>query len=408
MALDIEALSKLATGRTSSLFADDLAANSEALRERIEESRILVIGGAGSIGSATVREIVKFNPRSLHVIDQNENNLVELVRSLRGDSDGIRLNDFRLLPLDFGAPVMRRFLHENGTYDFILNFAALKHVRSEKDIYSLTQLIDTNLVKQLRFMRWLGELNFRGRYFCVSTDKAAEPINLMGASKRVMEKLIFSKRIVPGASWQVTSARFANVAFSNGSLLFGFRNRLALRQPIAVPQHTRRYFVSLPESGQICLLAAVLPPSHLILVPRLDINTDLHDLQSIGEAYLHASGFAARAYENETEAKKNIQEDIKRGAYPLVLTPRDTTGEKEFEKFIEEGEVAREIGFKTLQAIHQEDTHGEALEIVMKRFEDLVDGISSQITKRDIVEMMASVVPSFTHHETNRNLDERL
>ncbi|MFH1741486.1 MAG: polysaccharide biosynthesis protein, partial [bacterium] len=224
--VDVATLSSLATGRSKDLFQDDFDANIDILAERVSGARVLVIGGAGSIGSSTVKILSRYRPRALHIVDQNENGLVELVRSLRSDVEPLRVEDFRTLPLDYGAPVMRQFLNDSGPYDMVLNFAALKHVRSEKDLFSLTQLLDTNIIKQMHFMGWLTAQNTHFDYFCVSTDKAARPVSMMGASKRVMEHLIFSDDIVQGFAAEVTSARFANVAFSDGSLLYGFQKRM--------------------------------------------------------------------------------------------------------------------------------------------------------------------------------------
>src|SRR5580700_3911214 len=235
-------LTSIVTGRADSLFARDLEASSDRVVAKVRDRRILVIGGGGSIGAATVRIILDYRPSALHVVDHNENYLAELVRELRGRSAGIPDIDFRTLPLDYGGPVMERFLRESPPYDVVLNFAALKHVRSEKDIYSVLQMFDTNVVRHIRFKRWLAEYRHGSTYFAVSTDQAANPVSLMGASKRLMEDLIFD---IAAESYQsTTSARFANVAFSNGSLLQGFSHRLAKRQPLAVPRGTRRYFIS--------------------------------------------------------------------------------------------------------------------------------------------------------------------
>ena len=251
-------LTSIVTGRTASLFAGDLEASSDRVFAKVRDRRILVIGGGGSIGAATVRIILDYRPSALHVVDHNENYLAELVRELRGRAAGIPDIDFRALPLDYGGPVMERLLADLPPYDVVLNFAALKHVRSEKDIYSVLQMFDTNLVRHVRFKRWLADHRHGATYFAVSTDKAANPVSLMGASKRLMEDLIFDIAAASGQS--TTSARFANVAFSNGSLLQGFGYRLAKRQPLAVPRDTRRYFISHQEAGELCLLATCRIP----------------------------------------------------------------------------------------------------------------------------------------------------
>ena len=288
MTQDILSLSRTITGRTTDLFTSDMDLRQKELSERIAGSRILIIGGAGSIGSATVHALSAFRPHALHVVDQNENGLAELVRDLRSSTVELPVSDFRTLPLDFGSPIMQRFLTDAEPYDFVLNFAANKHVRTEKDVYSVLQLFNTNVVKTAHFLRWLAENNSARRFFCVSTDKAANPVNLMGASKRIMEHLVFSEEIISTQNLEVTSARFANVAFSNGSLLESFLQRIQKRQPLAVPRNTRRYFVSLREAGQICLLAAICAPHGHIVIPKLDPKNDLQDLQSIAVKVLRA------------------------------------------------------------------------------------------------------------------------
>ena len=304
--MDVASLSSLATGRSESLFAADVESRREELLPRLGGRRILVVGGSGSIGTATVAAIAAYRPQSLHVVDQNENTLAELVRTLRSDPAGLAVPDFRCLPIDFGSTIMQRMLRESPAYDYVLNFAALKHVRSEKDVCSLLQMLDTNLLKQTRLLRWLAEKGGLNRYFCVSTDKAANPVNLIGHSKRAMEHVVFSGEIAPALIAETVSARFANVAFSDGSLLDGFLKRLQKRQPLAVPRQTRRYFISLVEAGQICLLAAFSAPHRHTLVPRLDPAADLHDLQDVAEAVLRCAGFEPALYHDEAEARTRV------------------------------------------------------------------------------------------------------
>lgn len=405
--LDVHALSSVATGRSTALFTDDLHAAAGAIRERVQGSRILVIGGAGSIGSATLRVLIPFGPAAVHVVDQDENGLAELVRDLRSAPAPLAVADFRTLPLDYGAPVMRRLLEEEGGYAMILNFAALKHVRSEKDIYSLTQLLDTNLVKQARFLRWMDDLGLATRYFCVSTDKAANPVNLMGASKRVMEHLIFSPLIARPAGCEVTSARFANVAFSAGSLLESFLKRLSRRQPIAVPRQTRRYFVSLEEAGQICLLAASAAPASHIVIPRLDQARDMRELQGIAAGVVEAAGFTPRFLDDEVEAKRSFEAHLRDGRYPIVLTPLDTSGEKPFEEFVADGESAVDIGMRRLEAVPYVEGSRGALRECLARVEALVDG-RARGEKADVVRWIDEAVGNFHHVETGKHLDQRM
>ena len=236
---------EIATGRNQSLLAEDVTQKNAEISDAIIGKRLLIIGGAGSIGGATIDVLSRFKPACMHIIDQNENGLADLVRHLRSRSEGLPVDDFATLPLDFGNAVFERFLRSQPNYDVVMNFAAIKHVRSEKDAFSTLQMFETNIVKQARFMRLLAQTGFDGRMFVVSTDKAANPSSMMGASKRALEHVIFSSEAAPGFAGKVTSARFANVAFSNGSLLQAFEQRLRLGQALSVPQDTRRYFVSI-------------------------------------------------------------------------------------------------------------------------------------------------------------------
>ena len=258
------ALGSIATGRSTSRFAADVAVHNDAMCATFSGKRVLVVGGAGSIGAATVRALLPFDPAALHVMDQDENGLAELVRDLRSTGLLSGSLDLRLEPLDYGSGVARRFLAAAGPYDAVLHFAALKHVRSEKDAASILQMLDTNVLKQARLMSWLAEEGDPARYFAVSTDKAANPVNVRGASTRLMEQLLFTDAVVPARSATRTSARFANVAFSAGSLLASWGERIRKRQPVAVPRDTRRYFVTLDEAAEICLLAgSAIPDKHL-------------------------------------------------------------------------------------------------------------------------------------------------
>ena len=261
-------LDVLVTGRKHSLFEPDMDANAAVLGEAIRGRRVLVLGGGGSIGSITTRILLNYGPKAVHVVDQNENCLAELVRDLRGRPEGLCEVDFRTFPIDYGSPIMERLLNEAERYDVVMHFAALKHVRSEKDLHSAMQMLDTNVVRHIRFKQWLAR-NDHGRiYFAVSTDKAANPTSLMGASKRLMEDVVFG--VAAEHATSTTSARFANVAFSNGSLLQSFLQRLEKRQPLAVPRETRRYFISHREAGELCMLAALRIPDQHVAFPKLD------------------------------------------------------------------------------------------------------------------------------------------
>jgi nucleoside-diphosphate-sugar epimerase len=402
---EIAELTSIVTGRTNSLFASDLEASGERVVARMRDRRILVIGGGGSIGAATIRIILDHQPSALHVVDHNENYLAELVRELRGRSAGIRDTDFRALPLDYGGPVMERFLADSPPFDVVLNFAALKHVRSEKDIYSVLQMFDTNIVRHVRFKRWLSDHRHGAAYFAVSTDKAANPVSLMGASKRLMEDLIFD---VAAASCQsTTSARFANVAFSNGSLLQGFGYRLAKRQPLAVPRDTRRYFISHQEAGELCLLATCRIPDGYIAVPRVDATLQLQLLDDIACACLDYWGWRAERYVDEAQARNDVERLAREGRWPLLLTPLDTSGEKPFEEFVGTGESATDCGLSNITAVR----HVPCLTAGQKLFDQIARWVAEPdlaIAKSKFISAISDAVPNFRHSDSELNLDQRL
>jgi FlaA1/EpsC-like NDP-sugar epimerase len=399
-------LSCIATGRKESLFKPDIEHNNLELHDRIDGKEFLIIGGAGSIGASTIKVLLQYSPKKIHVIDINENNLAELVRDLRGSLLLTNRFDFRALPLDYGCEIFHRFLIDQGSYDFVFNFAAIKHVRSEKDIYSILQMIDTNVIKQARLLKWLQISNNKElRYFSVSTDKAANPVNLMGATKRIMEHVIFrgaQKRYGISA----TSARFANVAFSDGSLLHGWIKRMGKKQPIQVPAETRRYFISLEESGHICLLAGVLGKNGHILVPKLSI-VELKELVPIAREFIISRGFKVREYTDEGCAINNIDNDKLEGFYPLLLTPLDTSGEKPFEEFVGEGECAMEIGMEQLLAINHVPPKNGSVEEFISTTEQFISLVGHGVSKSEVVKAMARVISQLKHAETGKCLDDR-
>jgi FlaA1/EpsC-like NDP-sugar epimerase len=401
----LDVLDAVVLQRDRSQFEADIVAREADLRDITRGARILVIGGGGTIGSATSMLLAALRPKALHVVDQSENYLAELVRDLRSQPEGLHVDDFKALPLDYGSPVMGRFLAESDPYDFVLNFAALKHVRSEKDVYSLLQMLDTNVVRHVRFRRWLLEFGHGKRYFSVSTDKAANPTSLMGASKRLMEDVVFDPALCRGAI--ATSARFANVAFSNGSLLQSFLTRMAKRQPFAAPRDTRRYFVSQAESGQICLMSAMLGHDQSVLFPRLDPVSQLQPLQGVAERVLEQMGYRAELFEDEKLARGAVEALAAERRWPLLLTPLDTSGEKPYEEFVGHGETSIESGLETLGAVRHVPSALLSTGL-LDMLEDAVSRTDRPVEKAKIVEAIQSVIPNFSHRETGKTLDDRV
>jgi len=401
---DAAQLDRRIVGRTTSLFAADLETNRDRLAARLDGQRVLVVGGGGSIGGWTTRLLLGYTPRAVHVVDHSENYLADLVRDLRS---GVGVNphiDLRMWPIDFGGPITQRLLHEEGPYDIVLNFAALKHVRSEKDVYSLLQMLDTNIVRQARFKEWVSSLGKTSRYFGVSTDKAANPTSLMGATKRLMEDVLFDGATT--GSMTVTSARFANVAFSNGSLLQAWLRRIELGQPLAVPRDTRRYFVTQREAGEICLLASLLGGPGEIFIPRLDPAKELRLLESLAVEILELHGLQAVRFEDESEARASVSDLRSKQQWPLLLTPLDTSGEKPYEEFVGKGERSYEVGLASLLAVQHA---GEPISAgLITRLSQLVSRVDPGTSKADLVSAITAVIPNFHHIETGKSLDQRM
>lgn len=344
-----------------------------------------------------------YAPAAVHVIDLAENGLVELVRDFRSRPRPLITGELRLLPIDYGSTATERLLQSEPPYDLVLHFAAHKHVRSEKDVPSIVQMLDTNVVKARRFLNWLVQHGHDKRCFAVSTDKAANPTSLMGASKRFMEHVLFSKSIgLP----HVTSTRFANVAFSNGSLLQGFFFRLARRQPLAVPRDVRRYFVSPQEAAQICLLSAALAPHDHITFPVLDPSKNLRPLVEIAVSLLEYLNLRPSFYNDEAEACASVSKDLQGGNYPVLMTPLDTSGEKPYEEFVGADEVPVQIGFSALEALRYV-APPVPLDSALTFIESIVTSSKMDVGKSDIADHIAAVVPGFSHVETGRSLDDR-
>lgn len=388
-------------GRTDPLFTDDISTWEAQLSERVRDSSFLVIGGAGSIGQAVVKELFKRSPGRLNVVDISENNMVELVRDLRS-SLGYIEGDFRTFVLDCGSPEFEVFLTHEGPFDYILNLSALKHVRSERDPYTLMRMIEVNILNTNRTIGHAIDVGTQ-KYFCVSTDKATNPVNMMGASKRIMEMYLmrWSQRI------PVSTARFANVAFSDGSLLHGFSQRIAKRQPLSAPADVRRYFITPQESGELCLMSCLLGENRDIFFPKLDDRLHLITFADIARRYLNGLGYEAYECASEDEARARVDELAQEGKWPCYFFQSDTTGEKDFEEFTTETDILDVHRFKSIGVIKNEPiADGYQLE----RFSAEIGRMRSagEWTKRELVHLFCEVIPEFQHKEMNKNLDGRM
>ena len=391
------------TGRQESLLKPDYEKFDAELRSRIDGRSVLVIGGAGTIGSSYIKAILRFNVSKLYVVDINENGLTELVRDLRSSVEYNIPEDFKTYPINFGDKVFEKILRNEGPFQIVANFAAHKHVRSEKDHYSIEAMVENNAIKAKYLLDLLLEFPPE-RFFCVSTDKAANPVNVMGASKKLMEEVIlaYSEKI------QITTARFANVAFSNGSLPFGFIQRLLKRQPFSSPTDVKRYFVSPIESGEICLMACIMGNSGEIFFPKLDYDRDMKTFSSIAEELLKDLGYKPSYCETEDQAR---EEALNLGAnsdtYPVLFFKTDTSGEKKYEEFFTEGEDVDMTTFPNLGVIKNAERKTiEAIQPVFDRLNTLFD--DENVEKADIVRLLKEILPGFQHIETGKSLDQKM
>lgn len=389
--------------RQQSLLEEDLKANQDALQQRINHKSVLVIGGAGSIGSSFIKAILKFRPSRLYVFDINENGLTELTRDLRSSADCHIPEDYKTYPINFGDRIFEKILRKTGRFDIVANFAAHKHVRSEKDEFSVEAMLENNVIKAKKLLDLLLEFPPE-HFFCVSTDKAANPVNLMGASKKLMEEVILAySKFIP-----ITTARFANVAFSNGSLLQGFVERLAKKQPLSAPSDVKRYFVSAEESGQICLLACILGQSGEIFFPKLNLQTDTHTFAEIAALFLNEHGLTAQICSTEAEAR-NMAVDLENGspAYPAYFFQSDTSGEKPYEEFFTDSEIVDLQTFKHLGVIKNAPAKNmQEIEVIFDQLRALF--AADSYNKEDIVKLVKNIIPNFNHLETGKNLDQKM
>ena len=395
--MNIEAfISKFVTKRNISMFAQDIERYANVLSKKIQGKQVLVIGGAGSIGSSFIKAVLPFKPKSLIVVDINENGLAELTRDLRSTRGMYMPEDYITYPMDFSSPVFKKMFCKHSGFDIVANFSAHKHVRSEKDIYSVEALIQNNVLHAKKLLDLLAEYPPEA-YFCVSTDKAANPVNIMGASKRLMEDVIFSY----SDRFPVKTARFANVAFSNGSLPDGFLKRIAKLQPLSAPLDVKRYFVSLEESGQICMLACMLGNNREIFFPKLE-EAQMMTFDAIATALLKEQGYEVLECASDTEAIERAAE-LHNGSkyYPVHYSKSDTSGEKAFEEFYTDGETVDMDRFSALGIITGKELFDSTK--VNMLFTDLEEAFAKEdVSKEHVVSILKEFLPNFEHIETRK------
>lgn len=388
-------------GRNKELFSKDISNNNGELLKIVRESSFLVLGGAGSIGQAVTKEIFKRNPKKLHVVDISENNMVELVRDIRS-SFGYIDGDFQTFALDIGSLEYDAFIKADGKYDYVLNLSALKHVRSEKDPFTLMRMIDINIFNTDKTIR-KSIANKSKKYFCVSTDKAANPVNMMGASKRIMEMFLMrrSKEI------NISTARFANVAFSDGSLLHGFNQRIQKKQPIVAPNDVKRYFVTPQESGELCLMSCIFGENRDVFFPKLSEKLHLISFADVAVKYLEQLGYEAYLCKDEEEARNLVHTLPDEGKWPCLFTGSDTTGEKDFEEFFTDKEILDLQKFENLGIIKNElNVEEEKLNLFENEIKKLRNNKDWQ--KDEIVDLFFKMIPGFGHKETGKYLDSKM
>ena len=388
-------------GRDAAIFEKDIEVYENKLRMIIQASSFLVIGGAGSIGQAVTKEIFKRNPLKLHVVDISENNMVELVRDLRS-SYGYIDGDFQTFALDIGSVEYDAFIKSDGKYDYVLNLSALKHVRSEKDPFTLMRMIDVNVFNTEKTLDQ-SVANGTKKYFCVSTDKAANPVNMMGASKRIMEMYLMRKSL----QIKISTARFANVAFSDGSLLHGFNQRILKKQPIVAPNDIKRYFVTPKESGELCLMSCIFGENRDVFFPKLSEKLHLISFADIAVKYLAEIGYEPHLCETEQEARNSVEDLIVQKKWPCLFTTSDTTGEKDFEEFFTDNEVLDMERFENFGVIKNE-ANFDSFKLENFTFEIATMKTNKIWNKESIVGLFHTIIPNFGHKETGKYLDSKM
>lgn len=396
-----EFIGKYITKRETSFFDLDIEQNADILSKKIKDKSVLVIGGAGTIGSSYIKAILKFEPAKLYVVDTNENGLTELTRDLRSSDNQFVPEDYKTYPMSFGDAVFRKMFVEEGPFHIVANFAAHKHVRSEKDKYSIEAMIENNVFKAKDFLDLLVK-HKPEHFFCVSTDKAANPVNVMGASKKLMEEVIMAY----SSEIQITTARFANVAFSNGSLLAGYIERLYKNQPISCPSDVKRFFVSPEESGQICMLACMLGNSGEIFFPKLD-DEEMTYFKEITEDFFRQSSRHIVLCNSDKEAIEKSQNLKPTDPYPVYFFESDTSGEKLYEEFYTETDLVDQETFSSLGVIkNARKLPKSKIESTIIELKTLMD--SGNYDKSSIVELLQKYIPDFQHIETGKTLDQKM
>ena len=388
-------------GRNKRLFTEDIVKYEKELSRIVSSSKFLVLGGAGSIGQAVVKEIFKRNPEKLHVVDISENNMVELVRDIRS-SYGYINGDFQTFALDIGSIEYDAFFEADGDYDYVLNLSALKHVRSEKDPFTLMRMINVNIFNTDKTLQQCINKGVK-KYFCVSTDKAANPVNMMGASKRIMEMFVNRR----SKDIEISMARFANVAFSDGSLLHGFNQRIQKKQPIVAPNDIKRYFVIPEESGELCLMSCVFGENRDIFFPKLSEDLHLTTFSDIALKYLKEKGLEPVIYKTEEEARDFAKLLPKDNKWPCLFTASDTTGEKDFEEFFTDMETLEMNKFESIGVIKNKLSYNnEKLALFEKTIIDLKE--NKKWNKDQINNLFLKMIPDFDHKETGKYLDSKM
>jgi FlaA1/EpsC-like NDP-sugar epimerase len=388
-------------GRKQNLFTNDLENYSEQIFSLVHNSRFLVLGGAGSIGQAVVKELFKRDPRILHVVDLSENNLAELVRDLRS-SLGYTTGEFKTFALDINSIIFNSFLRSQKGYDYILNLSALKHVRSEKDEFTLMRMLEVNVFNTDKTLQQAVDLGCR-KYFCVSTDKAANPVNLMGGSKRIMEKFLMYRSL----SIPISTARFANVAFSDGSLLYGFNQRIEKLQPLVAPKDVKRYFVTPQESGELCLMSALFGENRDIFFPKLSNDFQLTSFTDIVLRYLDELGYEPHMCKDETEARSIIKDLIPKRKWPVLFTSSDTTGEKDEEEFFMKNETLDLVRFENFGIVKNEAEFDvqklKGFEIAYNSWKE-----KGHWTKQEIIDAYREILPELSYEDKGKFLDQKM